>query len=513
MRNLPLQPLKKTVTAAALLLGVLAASAGHAQPAAAPAAAKPNPAATAPKATPPPPTPLKEVRFPAFEQKTLANGLRVVVIEQHAQPLVSLRLMLKAGKAFEPAAKGGLADATASLLTKGTTTRSAQQIAQTIDFVGGTISANSGTEAGYAGVSVTSDQLDLGFNLLSDVVLHPSFPPEELDRWRRQALSNLQIQQKRASYLADSGLRKLIFGDYPYGRTTAGTAESLAGLTRDDLAAFHQRFWNPNGTLLAVVGDIKPADAFARVERAFGGWKKGEAVELPVQNVPHPAKLRIVVIDKPDAVQTEIRMGQVGLAFHDPAIYTAEIYNSVLGASASARLYEEIRRKRGLSYGANSNFQQETQPGFFEVSTFTKTATTVEALTVALDVLRGLQEQPVPDAELVPAKTFITGAFPLEVETAEGIAAKVLEAMYFGYGREFLEGYDDHLSKVSAADIQRFAREKVHPDQMTVVLAGNAKAFAEDLKKKFGDFETIPAADVDLLRADLRKPKPAAGKG
>jgi zinc protease len=511
MRKLPLQPLLKTLAAAALLL----TAAGHAQtPAAAPAApaAKINPAAVAPKATPPPAAPAKEVRFPAFEQKTLANGLRVVVIEQHSQPLVSLRLMLKAGKAFEPAAKGGLADATASLLTKGTTTRSAQQIAQTIDFVGGTINANSGTEAGYAGISVTSDQLDLGFNLLSDVVLHPSFPQEELDRWRRQALSNLQIQQKRASYLAEAGLRKLIFGDYPYGRPTAGTAESLAGLTRGDLAAFHQRFWNPNGTLLAVVGDIKPADAFARVERAFGGWKKGEAVELPAQNLARPAKLRIVVIDKPDAVQTEIRLGEVGIAFRDPALYTAQIYNSVLGASASARLYEEIRRKRGLSYGANSLFQQETQPGFFEVSTFTKTATTVEALAVALDVLRGLQEQPVPEAELVPAKTFITGAFPLEVETAEGIAAQVLEAMYFGYGREFLESYDDHLSKVSAADIQRFAREKVHPGQMTVVLAGNAKAFADDLKKKFGDFETIPAAEVDLLRADLRKPRTAAGK-
>jgi zinc protease len=463
-------------------------------------------------ATPPGPAPAKEIRFPAFQQKTLNNSLRVVVIEQHEQPLVSLRLMLNAGKAYEPDGKAGLAEATASLLTKGTPTRSAQQLAGTIDFVGGHLDASAGTEAGYASVSVTSDQLDLGFNLLSDVVLHPSFPQEELDRWRRQALSNLQIQQKRASYLAEAGLRKLIFGDYPYGRPTAGTAESLAGLTRGDLAAFHQRFWNPNGTLLAVVGDIKPADAFARVERAFGGWKKGEAVELPAQNLARPAKLRIVVIDKPDAVQTEIRLGEVGIAFRDPALYTAQIYNSVLGASASARLYEEIRRKRGLSYGANSLFQQETQPGFFEVSTFTKTATTVEALAVALDVLRGLQEQPVPEAELVPAKTFITGAFPLEVETAEGIAAQVLEAMYFGYGREFLESYDDHLSKVSAADIQRFAREKVHPGQMTVVLAGNAKAFADDLKKKFGDFETIPAAEVDLLRADLRKPKAAAGK-
>jgi zinc protease len=484
---------------------LLAATAGLAQ------TAQTAPAAPAvKKSTPPPPAPAKEVRFPAFEQRTLANGLRVVVIEQHEQPLISLRMMLDAGKAYEPAGKAGLAEATASLITQGTASRSAQQLAETIDFVGGNLGASTGTEAAYANASVTSDQLDLGFSLLSDVVLHPSFPPEELDRWRRQALSNLQIQQQSAAYLASTALRRLIFGDYPYGRPTAGTPASLAGLTRDDLAAFHQRRWIPNGTLLAVVGDVKPADAFARAERAFGGWKQGEAARLPAFNAPRPEKTRIVVVDKPDAVQTEIRLGQVGIAFRDPSLYAAEVYNSVLGGSASARLYEEIRRKRGLSYGANSNFQQETEPGFFEVSTFTKTGSTVEALGLALEVLRGLQEKPVPNAELNPAKTYITGAFPLEVETAEGIAGKVLEAMHFGYGREFLESYDDRISKVGAADLQRFAREKIHPDRMTIVLVGNAAAFADALKQKFGAFETIPAAEVDFLAPDLRKPKGAA---
>jgi zinc protease len=497
-----LRPLK-TLTFAGLLL----ATAGLAQTAPA-TQAPPAP----PKSTPPAAAPLKEIRFPEFQQKTLANGLRVVVIEQHSQPLVSVRLMLDAGKAYEPAGKGGLAEATAALLTEGTATRSEQQIAAAIDFVGGTLGANSGTEAAYAGVAVTADQLDLGFNLLSDVVLRPSFPPDELDRWRRQALSNLQIQQKSAPYLADNALRKLVFGDYPYGRPTAGTSESLAGLTRDDLAAFHRRFWIPNGAILAVVGDVRPADAFARVERAFGGWKKGETAKLPPFAAPHPDKPRIVVIDKPDAVQTEIRVGQVGLAFRDPGLYVSEIYNSVLGGNASSRLYEEIRRKRGLSYGAGSYFQHETEPGLFEVSTFTKTESTVEALGLALDVLRGLQEQPVPESELKPAKTFLTGAFPLEVETAEGIAGKVLEAMHFGYGREFLEGYDDQLSKVSAAELQRFARERIHPGQMTVVLAGNASAFAAALKEKFGAFETIPAAEVDFLRPDLRKPATAGAK-
>jgi len=486
---------KTTLTAAGLLLATAAAGLAQAAPA-------------AKKATPPPPAAAKEIHFPSFEQKTLPNGLRVVVIEQHEQPLVSLRLMMNAGKAYEPAGKAGLAEATASLVTKGTATRNAQQLAETIDFVGGNLGASTGIEAAYATAAVTADQIDLGFDLLSDVVLHPSFPQDELERWRRQALSGLQIDLQNAGYLADNALRKLIFGDYPYGRPTAGTAQSLAGLSREDLASFHQRFWVPGGAILAVVGDVKPADAFARAERAFGGWKKGDVAELPALNAPKSDKPRIVVIDKPDAVQTEIRLGQVGIAYRDPDLFTAEVYNVVLGGNPSARLYEEIRRKRGLSYGAASFFQQETQPGFFEVSTFTKTESTVDALGLAFEVLHGLQEQPVSDAELNPAKTFITGGFPLDVETAEGIAARVLEAMHFGYGREFLESYDDRISKVGAADIQRFARERIHPDQMTVVLVGNASGFLDPLKKKYGEVEVIPAAEVDFLRPDLRAPKP-----
>jgi zinc protease len=481
-----------------LVLGLLLLAPAYAQTAA--------PAAQ-PKDPGPPPAPAKEVRFPSFEQKTLANGLRLVVITQHEQPLVSLRLLLPGGKAFEPAGKAGLADATASLLTKGTASRSAQQIAETIDFVGGNLSAGAGTEVGFASAAVTTDQLGLGFELLADVVLRPSFPQEELDRWRRQALSDLQIQQKSAGYLARNTWLRATFGDHPYGRPGDGTPESLQGLTRDDLAAFHKRYYVAGEAILAVVGDVKPADAFARAEAAFGGWEKGQPAEIPKVEASSRKGHRIIVIDKPDAVQTEIRLGQVGIAFRDPDLYAAEVYNSVTGAGPNSRLADEVRNKRGLSYGAGSFFMEATQPGFFQASTSTKTETTVEALEVSLEVLRGLQKDPVRETELEAAKSFITGAFPLEIETAGGIASKVVEAMRFGLGREFLESYNDRISKVTAADIQRFAKERIHPDSMVIVLAGNAAGFAAKLQEKLGAFETIPAAELDFLRADLRKPK------
>jgi zinc protease len=463
-------------------------------------------------ATPPAPGPAKEIHFPAFQEKTLANGLRVVVIEEHKDPLVSLRLVVKGGRSYEPEGKAGLAEATASLLTKGTAQRSAQQIAEAVDFVGGSLNANAALESGFATAGVTSDQLDLGFDLLADIVLHPTFPPDEIDRWRRQTLSGLQIQQKSASYLASRAVERVIFGDHPYGRPATGTAESVRGLTRDDFAAYHRSHYIPNGSFLAVVGDVKPADAFARAERAFGGWAKGADLSLPQVTPPRYERNRIVVIDKPDAVQTEIRLAQVAIPYRDPDHFTAEVYNSVTGSSPSARLYAEVRQKRGLSYGARSFFAEPTQAGFFEVSTFTKTETSAETLKVALEVLRDLQKQPVAASELEPAKTYITGAFPLEIETADGIADKVLEAMKFGYGREFLESYNQKISAVNAADVQRFARERIHPERMGIVLAGNASAFIEPLKKSFPDsgvIEVIPDADVDLMRNDLRKPKAA----
>jgi zinc protease len=454
------------------------------------------------KQTPPPPKPAQEIHFPAFEEKTLANGLRVVVIEQHENPSLSLQLLVPGGKVYAPAAKAGLADATAALLREGTQTRSSQQIAETIDAVGGSLDTTASLESGFVSVSVTSDQLDLGLDLLSDVVLRPSFPAEELERWRNQTLSGLQIQQSDPGYVATAAFQRLVLGDHPYGWPSSGTVASVRGLTRDDLVAFHRRQYVPNEAILAVVGDVKAADAFARVERAFDGWKKGEASSIPAVAV-QPQR-RIVVIDKPDSVQTEIRVGQVGIAYRDPDHYTVDVLDAVLGASPSSRLYEEVRRKRALSYGASTEFRMPTQPGWFLANTFTKTESTVETLGVVLDVLQALDDKPVPVEELAQRKTYITGAFPLEIETPGGIAAKVLEALKFGYGKEYLESYRERIDAVTAEQIQSFAAKRIQPDRMLIVLAGNAKAFAADLEKRFGKFETIPLAKVDLLQPDLR---------
>ncbi|HWM92116.1 MAG TPA: pitrilysin family protein [Thermoanaerobaculia bacterium] len=494
-----------SITALALLTG--AASAQEAKP----------------KQTPPPPKPAKEIRFPAFEEKTLANGLRLVVIEQHETPSLSAQLLFPGGKVHAPAGKAGLADATAALVREGTTARSAQQIAQTIDSVGGVLTTGASLESGFAGVRVTSDQLDLALDLLSDVILRPSFPAEELERWRNQTLSGLQIQQTDPEYIADAAFVQAVYGGHPYGQPATGTPESVQGLTRDDLAAFHRRQYVPNESILAIVGDVKAADAFAKAERFFGAWKRGEESRIPAVK-PAQAQRRIVIIDKPDAVQTQIRVGQIAIGYRDPDHFAAQVYDSVVGSSSNSRLYEEVRRKRGLSYGAFTDLRLPSEPGWFLANTFTKTESTAEALGLVLEVLEGMGKTPVPAEELETRKTYLTGAFPLEIETPDGIAGKVLEAMKFGYGREYLESYRDKLGAVTAEQVKSFAGRRLQPDRMLVVLVGNAKAFAADVEKRFGKAETIPIGEVDLLQPGLRKsphppapspasPSPSPGEG
>jgi zinc protease len=499
-------PAGARVAIAGVLLAVVAA-----------AATAPRAAAVPPK--PPAPQPMRELRFPAFEQRTLPNGLRLVVIERHAEPEVSLRLMLPAGKLYEPAGKAGLASATAALLTQGTASRSAQQIAAAIDGVGGSLDAGSGADFAYVEAAVTSDQLDLALELLGDVVLHPSFPAPEIERWRRKSLSSLELQRANPGYLAEIAFQRLVFGTYPYGVPASGTPESVRGLTRDDLAAFQRSHYLPNGAILALVGDFRPDQALAGVERVFGGWAKGAALRPPALELPAWPRQKILVVDKPDAVQTQIRVGQAALAYTDPDFFTATVYGTVLGGSSSARMFKEIRIKRGLAYGAYCGFSEQLVSGSFAARTSTKTASTMEALRLTLDEISGMGKAPVPAAELEEAKTYLNGAFPLEIESAGDVAARVLTTLGYGLGREFLDSYRDRIAAVTAAGIQRFAATRIHPERSVIVLVGNAAAFGPELAKQLGPFETIPAAELDPVAPDLRRrpvapaPAPRPGSG
>lgn len=466
-----------------------------------------------PKPAPPPPQPPAPIRFPAFEQKTLPNGLRVVVIEHHEQPAVSLRLLIKAGAIYDPPEKPGVAQATAALLDQGTQTRSAQDIAQAIDFVGGQLNAGAGWDSTFVSAAVTSDHLDLAMELLADIVLHPIFKDEEIERWRKQTLSGLRVQMQDPKFLAAAAFQRLVFGQHPYARPIGGTSTSVRAIRREDMVQFHRTHYRPNTAIIAIVGDVRPTAAFAAVEKYLGGWKAAPPPPLPSSSTPERRAPRLLVIDKPDAVQTEIRIGQVGIARTDPDYFVAQVFNAILGGGSGGRLFREIRSRRGLTYGAYSQFAERLQPGYFWINTYTKTESTVEAIDAIFQEIDRIRSESVPADELQARKAYITGAFPLQIETPDGIATQVLDALFYGYGKEYLETYRDRLRAVTAEQVMTFAKTRIHPDRSVIVLVGNAKVFEAELKQKFPTMEKIAYSDLDLLQPDLKRKKDEAIAG
>src|SRR5262249_40916344 len=307
-----------------------------------------------PTERPPRPLPARDVRFPPYEVRTLPHRLQVTAVLQHEQPGVSLRLIVRAGGAQDPAGKPGVAYVSASLLDQGTTTKNAEQIATTIDSIGGALASGAVTDLTFINAAVMKDNFGLGLDLISDLARHPAFAPEEIERQRQQIVSGLKVSYDDPEYLAGVVFDRLVYGFHPYGQPNTGTPASIAAITRDDLLAFHKKWFGANNAILAVVGDLTLEEAFAGAARVFGNW---ERVELPVTKPvdPPPPARRVVVIDRPGSAQTEIRVGNIGLPRKHPDHLALDIAGKILGGEGGNRLHRVLRSERGLTYGASAD--------------------------------------------------------------------------------------------------------------------------------------------------------------
>jgi zinc protease len=459
-----------------------------------------------PVEAPPGPLPARDVNFPPYEIRTIENGMRVVVVMHHEQPVVTLRLLLQAGSVCDAPGKSGVAALAAALLDQGTTTRSAEQIADTIDSIGGGLGTGAGNDLSFANVVVMKDSLALGFDLLSDVVRNPAFKQEEIDRQRQQAVSSLKVSFEDPDFVASVVFDRLVYGFHPYGMPGSGTPESLQSITATDLQAFHQRYYAPNNAILAVVGDVTAEEAFASAERVFGNWAKRDVP--PVQSAEQPvATRRLVIVNKPDAVQTEIRVGHLGIQREHKDYLAMDLAVKILGGEGSNRLHRVLRSERGLTYGAQASMQSLKQGGDFMADTDTRTETTAEVLRVIVDEFQKLQRERVHERELADAQAYLAGSFPLTIETPDAIAAQVLDVLFYGLPLSDIETYRERVNDITVADIQRVARQYLRPDRLSVVLVGNAAAFTDTLKGVgFSTFEVVNLADLDLTAADFRRP-------
>ena len=458
-----------------------------------------------PREASPRPLASRPVAFPPYQLKTLPNGLQVLVIPWHEQPSVSVRLLIKAGAAQDPLDKPGVASMVAALLDQGTTTKSSEGIANLVESAGGVLGVGAGNELSFVNAGVIKDKIDAVMALASELVQQPAFDQREIDRRKQQAISGMQVSYDDPEFVAGVVFDRLIYGFHPYGRPPGGTLDSLARISRADLVAFHRTWFAPNNAILAIVGDLTAEEMFASAEKAFGGWLKHD-VPAQTQAEPPPPTYRVVVIDKPGAVQTEIRAGNLTLPRTSPKWLDVELVVRVLGGEGANRLFGVLRSDKGLTYGASADLQTFKFAGGFVASTNTRTETTGEALRIVIDEMWRLQREKVDPRELRGVKDYFQGSFPLTIETPSAIALQVLNQIFYGLGLKDLEQLRERVEQVTVDDLQAAARQFVKPDRLSIVLVGDASKFVAQLKAQgFNDFERIPIEQLDLTSPTLRK--------
>ncbi len=461
----PLSLLRASASAAALLLAAapLAGTLSAQQP-----------------TRPPAPAPVKPAQFPPFQETVLSNGLRVVLVENHRDPVVAFRLVVPAGKLFDAKGKEGTADMVASLLTKGAGQRSAEQIAEAIEAAGGSLTGFADNDFISLAGSVLASNAPLAFQLLGDAVARPTFPEKEVELVRTQSLSALTLEQSQPASIAARVFDAGLYGDHPYGRRA--TPQSVRALTRADLAAYQAARLKPRGALLVVAGDISLDQLKALGEQSFAGWTGYPAAAPTFGAPPGRARTEIVLVHRPGSVQSNIVVGNLTSGPADPARYAATIANKVLGGGADARLFDILREQKGWTYGAYSSLTRPRGTGAFSATAEVRTEVTDSALVELMAQLRRLGTEPVPATELENAKGALVGSFPLTVETAQQVAEQVARVKTLGLPADYLQTYRTRLTAVTAPTLQQAVRRYVRPQQALVVVVGDGAKIHDRLK-------------------------------
>ncbi len=421
-------------------------------------------------------------RVPSPARSVLKNGLTLLVVERRSIPLVEFRLLVKAGAMSEPEGKGGTASLTARLLKRGTRTRPPRQFAEEVEFVGGRLEAEAGVEATAITGEFAARDFEVGLNLLADMALNPVFTDEEFVKQRDLAAADLLAELDDPASVADRAFAAWLYGTHPYGRPTEGSRESVARLARSDVAAFHAAWYAPNNAILAIVGDVDAGRVVQRVDHYFSDWKKRTVAESKFAEPLAPKGRKILLLDKPDATQSQIRFGSLAARRGDPDYFPLQVANAILGRGFTSWLVDEVRVKRGLTYGIGSTLTARRSAGSFEVETFSKNASVVETLTVSLDQIKRLRGGPAPAADLDRARGFLSGQFPLQIESPDDLAARIVEVEFYGLPADYLGQYQKRIRDV-AADAVRKASARLPADDVAIVVVGPAASLREPLSR------------------------------
>ena len=413
---------------------------------------------------------------PATTTRTqLANGLSVIVVPTSRLPLVDFRLVARAGSVNDPAGKEGVAHLTADLLTQGAGRRTAKQLADDIEFVGGTLEASTGAEQMVVSCEVLKKDLALGLELFRDVIVSPTFSEEDFVRKKEEALGQIASDKSEPEVIAENAMTHWFWGDSPLGHPAIGWEASLKAMTRDDVVRFHHGFLTPERSVLVVVGDVDAAALVALLKTAFAAWKP--AGPAPASDPYGPAaalKGRSVrVINKPEATQTQIRMMCPSVPRNHPDWYALQVANTICGAGFTSRLVNSIRVEQGLTYSISSQFVQRRAAGAFRITTFTRNDQLRKCVDATLAEVKKLVDDGPTDAELDKARNYLQGQYPLGLQAPDELAGEIANVEFFGLPPDFIATYPEKIGAVTMADVKRVLKTYFCTDDLKILVVSN----------------------------------------
>ncbi|MBI4664407.1 MAG: insulinase family protein [Verrucomicrobia bacterium] len=448
---------------------------------------------------------LEEIPDVPHVDRTLPNGLKVVVIPNHEVPFVTMTLGLKYGAWAEDPAKPGVASMTLSMLDKGTKRRTAAEFAEETEFNAISVGGSAGMDVASVSASCVADKVALTARLLAEVVLEQAFPEEEFKILRQQTELGLMISSKEPNYVADREFRRRLYGEHPYARTATGEVADLQRMTTDDLKAWWKTHARPDAAVLFIAGDVQPEAMFKLAEETLGPWKsEGPAPQPRLAPIPPAAATRIYLVDRPGSVQSQIRVGHFGVTREHPDYHAVRVLSQILGGGFNSRLNEAIRVKRGLTYGAGGGFSAQRFAGQFEVSTFSKTPKTTETIGVLLEVLNEMRAAAPTDEELDNTRSYLTGSFAGQRETPQATVGDLWLIEYAKLPADYFRRALAAYKRTTAGDVRRVASSLIDPKALCVVVVGDAKQLRADLEK---------IAPVTLVSSDEPSTAPAKPGG
>lgn len=442
-----------------------------------------------------PPAPLAPVSFdiPKPFQTTLDNGLRVIVFENSRLPLVSFRLAFTSGDVHDPDGWTGLTTALTSMLTEGTENYSSAQLADKIERLGASLGASSSDDFTILSASSLSLYASEVLSLLAEVLLRPTFPDSELDLYRRNAIEHLKFQRSQPPFLAGEQAARLIYGEHPYA-TVSPNAADIERLDRSALVGHHGQIFVPNNAMLIAVGDINSNELVGELNEHFAEWQAGPLVNTVFEDIPKRSGRSLTIVDRPGSAQSNIVITNSAIKRDHPDYFSVLLMNQVLGAGASSRVFMNLREEKGYTYGAYTRLNAKRLAGDIEATAEVRNEVTGDSLKEFFYEFERIRKVPVGDEELADAKNFLTGVFPIRAETQEGLTNLIVNQHLYGLPEDYLQTYRDHVNAVTVDDVQRAANAFVRPDEMAIVIVGDA---AEVLEQAKDYAEAVEIFDTD----------------